>query len=219
MKADLSTRYTRKVLKRDFYIPLLIVPLVATLPAYLFKSPLFELLVVCFNVVAEITYLGILYFFSITFLKTWLKKHPRYKSNIKDISNSYITGDAYECSYFCVVIGPKYIHGFDGEKFNTVLRDNVESCTWVIERLIIYASGRYGEEYLGDEYRFNIRFNCKNADSGSSFRITLDQFQIKMIMERYFPDISSDENPKFIVKKVYKHKVSCIKKYASEPVI
>ena len=103
--------------------------------------------------------------------------------------------------------------------YYTVLRENVTACTWDIERLVIYATGKYGERYLGDEYRFSIRFQCKDADIGSSFKITLDQFQIKLIMDRYFPKISSDENPAYNVTKAYAHRISSIKKYASAPVI
>ena len=173
----------------------------------------------CLTAAFEIPYFVILYMFSLSFLKTWINDHPRYKNSMKEINRSYITGDAYECSYFCVVIGPKYIHGFDGEKFHTVLRENVTACTWDIERMVIYSTGKYGERYVGDEYRFSIKFQCKDSDIGSSFKITLDQFQIKAIMDRHFPQISSDENPSYKVTKAYGHRVSSIKGYASAPVI
>jgi hypothetical protein len=49
--------------------------------------------------------------------------------------------------------------------------------------------------YAGDEYRFNIRFTCKGTDTKDFFHITLDQFQGKMIMDNFFPDISEDTDP------------------------
>ncbi len=227
LKTDLSLRYIKKVLRRDFYIPLLIFPLVGVTPGMLIQDyslsdipfGLMMLIFIATLALLEVAYFAILYQVSLRFIKNWLNDHPRYKNSIKEISDSYNTGDAYECSYFCVVIGSKYIHGFDGEKFHTVLRDNVVSCTWDIERLVIYSTGKYGERYVGDEYRFNIKFLCKDADRGCSFKVTLDQFQIKMIMDRYFPDISSDKNPSFKTTKIYGYKVSSIKKYASEPLI
>lgn len=224
LKTELSLRYIKKVLRRDFYVPLLIIPFAGVtlgqiIQQYTLSDTPFGLIMLSFIAALEVAYFALLYQISLKFIKNWLNDHPRYKNSIKEISNSYNSGDAYECSYFCVVIGPKYIHGFDGEKFHTVLRDNVVSCTWDIERLVIYSTGKYGERYVGDEYRFNIKFLCKDADRGCSFKVTLDQFQIKMIMDRYFPDISSDKNPAFKATKIYGHKVSRIKKYASEPLI
>ena len=223
-REDICFRYIKKVLRRDFYIPLLIFPLVGgtfanMIQEYAFPDSSFLMLMTCITAAFEIPYFAILYLSSLKFLQAWTNDHPRYKNSMKEINHSYITGDAYECAYFCVVIGPKYIHGFDGEKFHTVLRENVTACTWDIERLVIYATGKYGERYVGDEYRFSIKFQCKDSDIGSGFKITLDQFQIKLIMDRYFPKISSDENPAYNVTKAYGHRVSSIKKYASAPVI
>lgn len=221
---DLILRYFKKVLRRDFYIPLVIFPLVGgtfaqIMQEYGFPDSSFGFMMFCITAVLETVYFGILYYLSQNILRTWIKNHPRYQNRMKEINGSYLSGDAFECSYFCLVVGPKYVHGFDGERFHTVLRENITSCAWDIERLVIYSTGKYGERYVGDEYRFSIKFHCKDEDMGSGFKITLDQFQIKMIMEKFFPDVTDAGNPVLKVSKTYGHRVSGIKNCASGPIL
>ena len=151
-------------------------------------------------IIIWLLYLTVIYLYSIRIFERWLKKHPHYIAEKDRIKHSYLNGYAFECSYFCAVIGPEYVHAFDGTDFHTVSRKNISSVKWLIEKYQVYYQSPRSKSgsvlcYAGDEYRFNIRFTCKGTDTKDFFYITLDQFQGKMIMDNFFPDISEDTDP------------------------
>ena len=152
----------------------------------------------------------------VAFLKSkkWLDSFEEKGIGVREIETSYREGDAFECSINSVVIGPYYVHGVDGEKFYTVPRNMINAVAWNVDRFIISAKTKYGTVYKGDEYRFYIVFKSGNGEV--LFRIPLDQFQIRMIMDNYFPNeaaksfqIGYDEI------KILSHKFFSLKKHTS----
>lgn len=155
-------------------------------------------------------YITVLYLLSLRIFNKWLKRHPHYLAEQDKIKQSYLHCYAFECSYFCTVVGSEYIHAFDGRNFHTVNINNVSHVKWLIEKYKVYYESRSAKTYAGDEYRFNLKFTCGGTDIADDFHITLDQFQGKMIMEKFFPDISNDINPDIKYSDISSHYLSSI---------
>ena len=130
----------------------------------------------------------VLFLAVISFMKSkkWLDSSDgkEYVVSMPEIESSYREGDFFECSINFVVIGSGYVHGFDGVKFYTAARSMISAVAWKVERFIVFRQNSYTSDYIGDEYRFNIVF--KDCNDKELFRIPLDQFQIRMIMDNYF---------------------------------
>lgn len=66
---------------------------------------------------------------------------------------------------------------------------------------------------MGDEYRFYVVFSCCD---GMEYKVALDQFQIKLIMDRYFSsEKSNSAGIGYSVTSVYGLDFSSLKKYTS----
>ncbi|MBQ1427173.1 MAG: hypothetical protein IIZ03_09710 [Succinivibrionaceae bacterium] len=130
----------------------------------------------------------VLFLAVISFIKSkkWLDSSDG-KENVvsmPEIESSYREGDFFECSINFVVISSGYVHGFDGVKFYTAARSMISAVAWKVERFTVFRQNCYASDYIGDEYRFYIVF--KDCNDKELFRIPLDQFQIRMIMDNYF---------------------------------
>ena len=152
----------------------------------------------------------------VAFLKSkkWLDSFEEKGIGVREIETSYREGDAFECSINSVVIGPYYVHGVDGEKFYTVPRNMINAVAWNVDRFIISAKTKYGTVYKGDEYRFYIVFESGNGEV--LFRIPLDQFQIRMIMDNYFPNEAAKSlQIRYEEIEILSHKFFSLKKHTS----
>lgn len=221
---DLSFRYIRMALWRDWYLWLFIIP-ASGMCGYVLVSTLFNLrfpfdLLAFILIGSEALYLLVIVFLSFRFFGKWLKKHPHYQDKRDEIAESYLNGYAFECAHFCLVIGNKYIHGFDGHEFHTVERSNVCVAKWLVERLHVYTTMRCGSKmFVRDEYRFNINFACGGQDSRDDFHIALDQFQIGMVMELVIPKVSSNVHPIYVYDSVDWLRHVSIRWFTSAPVM
>jgi hypothetical protein len=223
LTGDLSLRYIRMILRRDYYIPLMVLPLAAFCLFCVIDSELCtdagdgDLYLRLMTLLGlEALYGGLVFVLSRHFFGKWLKDNPQYREQKDEIIRSYLEGYLFSCSYFCVVVGQNYVHGFDGRRFHTLPRDGIKRGRWLVECDKILWTLRNSDEsfdafnlYVRDEYRFNIYFLCTRGDyysvtdngefcARNRFCIPLDQFQVKMIMDRFFQKISSDMKPVFI---------------------
>lgn len=129
---------------------------------------------------------------SFTIFSRWMKNHPEYSGKRDEIIHSYLNGYAFECSCFCLVIGPEYIHAYDGKSFHTVRKENIVKATPVIDHILRKSIPTKINYY--HEYQFKIKFIYTEDEEEKVFLVTLDQFQVMMIMMQFFPDLPSD-NP------------------------
>jgi hypothetical protein len=139
-------------------------------------------------VVSFFIYTLFIYIFARMKCKLWLELCEEWEIDQRSVESSYLEGTAFECNYNCVVIGNRYVHGFDGEYFFTVPRNQIREVSWFVERIMIFGRRRANPRsrtkiYKGDEYRFYIVFSCID---GEKYKIALDQFQIKLIMDIFF---------------------------------
>ena len=164
--------------------------------------------------------MGFLYLLSFRPFSSWLGTHPKYREQKDEIKNSYLEGDAFTCSCNSVVVGKKYVHhAFDGIDFFTEEKDNLKDVKVQVERLMIYTHSRHSEIYVGDEYHFRIVFCCGEDDILKEYGITLDQFQVKMIMDRFFPDVSWKDRVAFTERRTYYSSFASMRNCISEPVM
>ena len=126
-----------------------------------------------------------------TIFSRWLKTHPEYTGKRDEIIHSYLNGYAFECACFCLVIGDEYIHAFDGHYFQTVRKESIVKVIPVIEHVLLNYINYY------NEYQFKIKFIYTEAGEEKAFFVTLDQFQVMMIMMQFFPDVQL-ANPQYI---------------------
>ena len=194
MTMDLSYRFILKRLAIDYLAFLYLIPFLSLLlsfgiiyfaPSGMSTISIF-LILLATGVSCEFLYLTTVFLFSRSIFPKWLAEHPEYRNRASDIRLSYSNGKAFISGYSCVIIGDKYLHAFDGRSFYTVLRKEIQRTGWHIVRKVV-RRGRYDDKYL-----FNIHFSSAGQKRHEDFKITLDQFQIKMIMDVLFPGTSDD---------------------------
>ena len=139
--------------------------------------------------VIGLLHLEILLYISGRAFKKWQKQDENVKYDPLEIEKSYLEGTAFEHSFNCVVVGRRFVHAFDGKRFYTVERSDLGAVEWEIVRFKLLGSH---SDYIRDEYRFYAKFNCWVLGTYRPFSIALNQYQIKLLMEKFFPDSSSD---------------------------
>lgn len=224
-QSDISCRYLRRLLK-IFWICVLI-PFISLACSVFITAPChaglfgfkFFWTVLAFACMFATGIMGFLYLLSFRPFSSWLGTHPKYREQKDEIKNSYIEGDAFTCSCNSVVVGKKYVHAFDGTDFFTEEKDNLKDVKVQVERLMIYTHSRHSEIYVEDEYHFRIVFCCGEGDILKEYGITLDQFQVKMIMDRFFPDVSWKVRVAFTERRTYYSSFASMRNCISEPVM
>lgn len=205
MYRDLFFRYLKKIIRRDWYVPLVVYPLLIIAgfePVQLFESYVLQIrrdvpdsgLQLIAELMLNLTVIGLLHLEILLYIsgrafKKWQKQDENVKYDPLEIEKSYLEGTAFEHSFNCVVVGRRFVHAFDGKRFYTVERSDLGAVEWEIVRFKLLGSH---SDYIRDEYRFYAKFNCWVLGTYRPFSIALNQYQIKLLMEKFFPDSSSD---------------------------
>lgn len=224
LRKDLCFRYLKRKLK-NLYLWLIILPIAFAFPVNaIFMSctgggilglGFWEnFMLTAFTVIMAV--MSVLIFLSLRPFGRWLDAHPQYADRKDDIIKSYLNGYMFECFCFIVVISRHYVHAFDGVNFYTIPRDGVVRVKTILKRYMVYSRGRNGETYTGDEYQFEIRFI---SDRAGQISIPLDQFQIRMITDKFFPDIPDVDRCTMVTEKSYSYSLVSLKSCTSKLVI
>ena len=244
MTADLSWQYMKKLLRNYFLVSALTIPAgfvlwLVYISDYIKpeRSSTEESCGIILTIAAEnLVFFALLYLISRHVFKKWISGHP----DASIIQNSYADGYAFTNSYYSLVIGSKYIHGFDGEEFFSVPKNDIRKVKCRIElmganafqteienqiadiRTQINRKGKSESEFAykreseeskfqselptsvimpntgrRTEYDDRYMFNINLITHYNSIDVVLDQFQIKMIMDNFFPDISDCLNVEY----------------------
>lgn len=141
----------------------------------------------------EIIYAGVLYVRSLSIYDSW---HREYRSwDMSAIEASYMYGVMLSFRENFVIVSPSYIHILDGEQFHTFPREYIRRLRCIARRVKYYhESRREGRRerrlsYFSDEYSFRIEFI---PASGVAYKVELNQFQVKMLIDKYFSELKDD---------------------------
>jgi hypothetical protein len=74
---------------------------------------------------ALLLYISVLDIISRWKSKRWQHSCEKKGIELRSLESSYFEGTAFECFYNCVVVGSRYVHGFNGKYFFTVPRDQI----------------------------------------------------------------------------------------------
>ena len=185
LKTDLASKYILRIIKRDWYIPAVLIPLCAGFLSFSHSSKTDYWMITS---VFEAVYFAALIVMSNRPYRKWLESGETSEYHCDEINYSYLSGQAFVYSYNTLVIGEKFLHTFDGSDFHTVEKNNIQEIQLGVERIMVQRSSRYGKYYLRDEYRFRIKFFHEGGYRDFDFSLVLNQFQIKQIIDKFFPD-------------------------------
>ena len=227
LSGDLSRRYIKRIIRRDWYILIWIPAAALFLTIYIgnivgnivsenfISNSGFVLnwtLISC--AVISVLYAAVLYLLSGNIFRSWLRNNPQYCHELQQINSSYIQGTAFATPYSCVVVGDPYIHAFDGRQFHTFPKSQIREVFWHVDRFLVFSKGgRCGvQKYKGDEYRFYVVFQ----NAGEMVKIPLDQFQIRQMMDNYFEKQARKQYVKHDEIEVGTYEFSSYKRFTSD---
>lgn len=201
---DLSFRYIKKRLVKYFFVYIFLIPPVFfVISVQIMRFLLPENLssgAQTWTMILTVTageFLGIalLWLLSLRVFPGWLARNPEYRKRIREIRESYKNGYAFTNFYSCAVISDSFVHAYNGIDFYTVPRNMIKKVGCYVERVVTFQRRKSGGGHDEDKYIFHIVFSMSDDIMyKNSIRIPLDQFQVKMIMDVFFPNISDPEN-------------------------
>lgn len=229
--SDLSWQYMKKIIRKSFLVPVLTIPAGFVLwlgyiadyvnPVRSAKEETYGILL---TIAAEnLLFVMLIYLFSRLVFNRWIQDLP----DAHIIKNSYADGYAFTNSYFSLVIGSTYIHGFDGEDFFSVPKKDIKKVKCRIQRInendkihfsqrtfmnltkavqiltFFSKSSVHHHRSYRKSYRDTYVFSIKLLTDVRSIHVALDQFQIKMVMDHFFPDISDCLNVEYGYKEMF----------------